>query len=295
MARGSFARRLLVAGTVVWVARWAVSKVRRSLPRSRHPRTCRTRQSRRSHRVTRSASASRRASRSRCSSSPAPRSPQARGTSSRRSTICRLLLRRSSTRRRLRPSQTKRPRPGWVDPHRRRIRPMLSRSARASPPWRQRRSRQLQPQPRPRPRQSIRAGAPPCRCRLAGSPPRTRCPCRPRSPRFPFEAIAFNPHAWLHANPASPTGASAVAIAQHYLGRAIPLGRRRSGVGLRLLRAHAIRLCAARDQPSPLRGLAVRGPFAKLDPADLQPGDLVFFEPTFDGLDTSRSTSATTR
>jgi len=45
------------------------------------------------------------------------------------------------------------------------------------------------------------------------SPPAQVVPLAP----IPFQAIAFSPRAWLHNNPASPTGASAVAIAQHYL------------------------------------------------------------------------------
>ena len=35
---------------------------------------------------------------------------------------------------------------------------------------------------------------------------------------IPFRALMFNPQAWLNDNPASPTGASAVAISAHYLG-----------------------------------------------------------------------------
>jgi cell wall-associated NlpC family hydrolase len=99
---------------------------------------------------------------------------------------------------------------------------------------------------------------------------------------IPFEAISFNPHAWLHANPASPTGASAVAIALHYLGvpyrwgGAIPAsGFDCSGLTRFVYAQLGINL--------PHYAAYQFADFAKLDPSDLQPGDLVFFEPTFDG------------
>ena len=98
----------------------------------------------------------------------------------------------------------------------------------------------------------------------------------------PFEAIAFNPQAWLHANPASPMGASAVAIAEHYLGvpyrwgGAVPAsGFDCSGLTRFVYAQLGINL--------PHYAAYQFADFAKLDPADLQPGDLVFFEPKFDG------------
>jgi cell wall-associated NlpC family hydrolase len=99
---------------------------------------------------------------------------------------------------------------------------------------------------------------------------------------IPFEAISFNPHAWLHANPASPTGASAVAIALHYLGvpyrwgGAIPAsGFDCSGLTRFVYAQLGINL--------PHYAAYQFADFAKLDSTDLQPGDLVYFEPTFDG------------
>jgi cell wall-associated NlpC family hydrolase len=99
---------------------------------------------------------------------------------------------------------------------------------------------------------------------------------------IPFEAIAFNPHAWLHNNPASPTGASAVAIAQHYLrvpyvwGGAIPAtGFDCSGLTRFVYAQLGVNL--------PHYAASQFAAFPKLDPAQLQPGDLVFFEPKFDG------------
>jgi cell wall-associated NlpC family hydrolase len=99
---------------------------------------------------------------------------------------------------------------------------------------------------------------------------------------IPFEAIAFNPQAWLHDNPASPTGASAVAIARHYLGvpyrwgGAIPAsGFDCSGLTRFVYAQLGVNL--------PHYAASQFAAFAKLDPAELQPGDLVFFEPKFDG------------
>ena len=99
---------------------------------------------------------------------------------------------------------------------------------------------------------------------------------------IPFEAISFNPQAWLHANPASPTGASAVAIALHYLGvpyrwgGAIPAsGFDCSGLTRFVYAQLGINL--------PHYAAYQFADFGKLDPSDLRPGDLVFFEPKFDG------------
>ena len=99
---------------------------------------------------------------------------------------------------------------------------------------------------------------------------------------IPFQAIAFSPKAWLHNNPASPTGASAVGIAQHYLrvpyvwGGAIPAtGFDCSGLTRFVYAQLGVNL--------PHYAASQFAAFPKLDPAQLQPGDLVFFEPKFDG------------
>jgi peptidoglycan DL-endopeptidase CwlO len=99
---------------------------------------------------------------------------------------------------------------------------------------------------------------------------------------IPFQAIAFSPQAWLHNNPASATGASAVAIAQHYLrvpyvwGGAIPAtGFDCSGLTRFVYAQLGVNL--------PHYAASQFAAFPKLDPAQLQPGDLVFFEPKFDG------------
>ena len=98
----------------------------------------------------------------------------------------------------------------------------------------------------------------------------------------PFEAIAFSPREWLHNNPASPMGASAVAIAQHYLrvpyrwGGAVPAtGFDCSGLTRFVYAQLGVNL--------PHYAASQFAAFSKLDPAQLQPGDLVFFEPKFDG------------
>jgi cell wall-associated NlpC family hydrolase len=99
---------------------------------------------------------------------------------------------------------------------------------------------------------------------------------------IPFEAIAFQPKVWLHDNPASTTGASAVAIALHYLGvpyvwgGAIPAtGFDCSGLTRFVYAQLGVNL--------PHYAAYQFADFAKLDPSQLAPGDLVFFEPKFDG------------
>jgi cell wall-associated NlpC family hydrolase len=112
----------------------------------------------------------------------------------------------------------------------------------------------------------------------AAAPAPAQVPLAP----IPFEAIAFEPQAWLHNNPASPIGASAVAIAEHYLrvpyvwGGAIPAtGFDCSGLTRFVYAQLGVNL--------PHYAASQFAAFPKLDPAQLQPGDLVFFEPKFDG------------
>ena len=99
---------------------------------------------------------------------------------------------------------------------------------------------------------------------------------------IPYQAIAFDPQAWLHQNAASLTGASAVAIAQHYVGvpyvwgGAVPVtGFDCSGFTQFVYAQLGVSL--------PHYAASQFAAFPKLDPAQLQPGDLVFFEPKFDG------------
>src|SRR6185437_8933919 len=99
---------------------------------------------------------------------------------------------------------------------------------------------------------------------------------------IPFAAIAFRPKVWLHDNPASTTGAAAVAIAMHYLGvpyvwgGAIPAsGFDCSGLTRFVYAQLGVNL--------PHYAAYQFADFPKLDPSQLEPGDLVFFEPKFDG------------
>jgi cell wall-associated NlpC family hydrolase len=99
---------------------------------------------------------------------------------------------------------------------------------------------------------------------------------------IPYQAIAFDPQAWLHQNAASLTGASAVAIAQHYVGvpyvwgGALPVtGFDCSGFTQFVYAQLGVSL--------PHYAASQFAAFQKLDPSELQPGDLVFFEPKFDG------------
>jgi len=99
---------------------------------------------------------------------------------------------------------------------------------------------------------------------------------------IPYHAIVFDPQQWLNDNPGTPTGQAAVAIAMNYLGvpyrwgGAVPTtGFDCSGLvrfvyaqlGINLVHYAASQFAA----------------FPKLSPAQLEPGDLVFFEPKMDG------------
>ena len=99
---------------------------------------------------------------------------------------------------------------------------------------------------------------------------------------IPWQALAFDPQAWLHANAASPTGAAAVDIAEHYLGvpyvwgGAVPsTGFDCSGLTAFVYGQLGVRL--------PHYAAAQFAAYPRLDPTQLQPGDLVFFEPKLDG------------
>ena len=99
---------------------------------------------------------------------------------------------------------------------------------------------------------------------------------------IPFRALMFSPQDWLNDNPASATGASAVAISAHYLGvpyvwgGAVPAtGFDCSGLTRFVYQQLGVQL--------PHYAASQFAMFPKLDPAQLAPGDLVFFEPRFDG------------
>jgi cell wall-associated NlpC family hydrolase len=99
---------------------------------------------------------------------------------------------------------------------------------------------------------------------------------------IPLRALMFDPQLWLNNNPASSTGASAVAITAQYLGvpyvwgGAVPAtGFDCSGLTRFVYQQLGVQL--------PHYAAAQFAMFPKLDPADLAPGDLVFFEPRVDG------------
>jgi cell wall-associated NlpC family hydrolase len=99
---------------------------------------------------------------------------------------------------------------------------------------------------------------------------------------IPYHAIVFNPQAWLNDNPGTPTGQAAVALALNYLGvpyrwgGAVPMtGFDCSGL---------VRFVYAQLGVNLVHYAASQfASFPKLDPTQLAPGDLVFFEPKADG------------
>jgi peptidoglycan DL-endopeptidase CwlO len=99
---------------------------------------------------------------------------------------------------------------------------------------------------------------------------------------IPYQAIAFNPQAWLHQNAASLTGASAVAIAQHYVGVPYVWGGATPVTGFDCSGFTQF-VYAQLGVNLPHYAASQFAAFPRLDPAELQPGDLVFFEPKFDG------------
>jgi peptidoglycan DL-endopeptidase CwlO len=99
---------------------------------------------------------------------------------------------------------------------------------------------------------------------------------------IPYRALAFDPQAWLHANTASPTGAAAVGIAEHYLGVPYRWGGAAPSTGFDCSGLMQF-VYAQLGVSLPHYAAAQFAEFPKLDPTQLQPGDLVFFEPKVDG------------
>jgi cell wall-associated NlpC family hydrolase len=99
---------------------------------------------------------------------------------------------------------------------------------------------------------------------------------------IPVAALEFDPQSWLRNNAASATGASAVAIAEHYLGVPYRWGGDQPATGFD---------CSGLTQfvydqlgvYLPHYAASQFDAYTKLDPSQLQPGDLVFFEPKVDG------------
>ncbi len=106
------------------------------------------------------------------------------------------------------------------------------------------------------------------------------------SPLFPaasfVPAVPFDLQAWEHSNPTSSTGATAVAIAKHFVGTPYVWGGASPSGGFD---------CSGLMQfvygqlgiSLPHYAAAQFAIFPKLSPSQLRPGDLVFFEPKIDG------------
>ena len=98
----------------------------------------------------------------------------------------------------------------------------------------------------------------------------------------PYHAIVFDPQQWLNNNPGTPTGQAAVAIAMNYLGVPYTWGGTVPATGFDC--SGLVRFVYAQLGINLVHYAASQfAAFPKLSPAQLQPGDLVFFEPKMDG------------
>ena len=99
---------------------------------------------------------------------------------------------------------------------------------------------------------------------------------------IPYHAILFDPQQWLNDNPGTPTGQAAVAIALNYLGVPYKWGGAVPATGFDC--SGLVRFVYAQLGINLVHYAASQfAAFPKLSPAQLQPGDLVFFEPKMDG------------
>ena len=97
-----------------------------------------------------------------------------------------------------------------------------------------------------------------------------------------FPTVPFDLQAWEHDNPASPLGATAVAIAMHYVGTPYVWGGAGPAAGFDCS-GFTMYVYAQLGIALPHYAASQFAAFAKLASFDLEPGDLVFFEPRSDG------------
>jgi cell wall-associated NlpC family hydrolase len=98
----------------------------------------------------------------------------------------------------------------------------------------------------------------------------------------PFPVIAFDPQAWLNSHPGTPAGNAAVALAEQYLGVPYRWGGNAPSTGFDcsgLTQFVYAQLGVWLPHYAAAQFLA----YPRVDPTQLQPGDLVFFEPKPDG------------
>jgi cell wall-associated NlpC family hydrolase len=132
------------------------------------------------------------------------------------------------------------------------------------------------PAPAPAPRPTVRT--------TAAHAQKKHAPVRmlDRPLAVPYHAIVFDPQQWLNDNPGTPTGQAAVAIALNYLGVPYRWGGAVPATGFDC--SGLVRFVYAQLGINLVHYAASQfAAFPKLSPAQLQPGDLVFFEPKLDG------------
>jgi cell wall-associated NlpC family hydrolase len=98
----------------------------------------------------------------------------------------------------------------------------------------------------------------------------------------PFPVLTFDPQAWLVDHPGTPAGDAAVAIAEQYLGVPYTWGGNRPSTGFDcsgLTQFVYAQLGIWLPHYAAAQFLA----YPRIDPTQLEPGDLVFFEPKPDG------------
>src|SRR2546428_63170 len=92
-----------------------------------------------------------------------------------------------------------------------------------------------------------------------------------------FPTVPFDLQAWEHDNPASPLGATAVAIAMHYVGTPYVWGGAEPAAGFDCS-GFTMYVYAQLGIALPHYAASQFAAFAKLASFDVEPGDLVFFE-----------------